>query len=70
MNAFGPALLAKLTRKGTVMNKFNIIAISAAIAFAFSNGAMAAQGMTKVEYQSAKDKIGRASCRERVLYRV
>ena len=39
------------------MNKFNIIAISAAIAFAFSNGAMAAQGMTKVEYQSAKDKI-------------
>jgi len=39
------------------MNNLNIIAISAAIAFAFSNGAMAAQGMTKVEYQSAKDKI-------------
>ena len=39
------------------MNNLNIIAISAAIAFAFSNGAMAAQSMTKVEYQSAKDKI-------------
>ena len=39
------------------MNKLNIIAISATIAFAFSNGAMAAQGMSKDEYQAAKDKI-------------
>jgi len=57
VNAFGPALLAKLLHKGTVMNNLSIIAISAAFAFAFSSGAMAAQGMTKVEYQSAKDKI-------------
>jgi len=39
------------------MNKLNVIAITAALAFAFSNGAMAAQGMSKNEYQSAKDKI-------------
>ena len=39
------------------MNKLNITAIAAALAFAFGNGAMAAQGMSKDEYQAANDKI-------------
>lgn len=39
------------------MNKLNIIAIAAAIAFPFSNGALAVQGMPKNEYQAAKDRI-------------
>ena len=39
------------------MNKLNISAIAAAIALAFSAGAMAAQGMSKDEYKAGKDKI-------------
>ena len=39
------------------MNKLNITAIAAAIALAFSAGAMAAQGMSKDEYKAGKDKI-------------
>jgi len=57
MNASDYASLPNLPCKGTAMNKLNITAIAAALAFAFGNGAMAAQGMSKDEYQAAKDKI-------------
>src|SRR3989304_5446819 len=43
--------------KGTTMNKLNITAIAAAIALAFSAGALAAQGMSKDDYKAGKDKI-------------
>jgi osmotically-inducible protein OsmY len=39
------------------MNKLNITAMAAAIALAFSAGALAAQGMSKDEYKAGKDKI-------------
>ena len=39
------------------MSKLNIGAIAAAIAFAFSTGALAAQPMSKDAYQAGKDKI-------------
>jgi len=39
------------------MNKFNITAIAAAIALAFSAGALAAQGMSKDEYKAAQNSI-------------
>ena len=39
------------------MNELNIAAIAAAIALAFSAGALAAQGMAKDEYKAGKDKI-------------
>jgi len=39
------------------MNKLNITAIAAAIALAFSAGALAAQGMSKDHYKAGKDKI-------------
>jgi len=39
------------------MNKLDITAIAAAIALAFSAGAMAAQSMSKDEYKAGKDKI-------------
>jgi osmotically-inducible protein OsmY len=39
------------------MNRLNITAIAAAIALAFSAGAMSAQGMSKDDYKAGKDKI-------------
>jgi len=39
------------------MNRLNIPAIAAAIALAFSAGALAAQGMSKDEYKAGKEKI-------------
>jgi osmotically-inducible protein OsmY len=57
MSASDYALPAKLSRKGTTMHKLNITAITAAIALAFSAGAMAAQGMSKDEYKAGKAKI-------------
>ena len=39
------------------MNRFTSTAIAAAIAFAFSAGTTAAQGMSKDEYKAGKDKI-------------
>ncbi|MDP2239463.1 MAG: BON domain-containing protein [Burkholderiales bacterium] len=39
------------------MNKLNITAIAAAISLAFSAGALAAQGLSKEEYEAGKDKI-------------
>src|SRR5450759_4116753 len=57
MNASDYASLPNLPRKGTIMNKLNITAMAAAIALAFSAGALAAQGMSKDEYKAGKDKI-------------
>ena len=39
------------------MNKFFITVIATAVTLAFSNGALAAQGMSKDEYKAGKDKI-------------
>jgi osmotically-inducible protein OsmY len=53
MNGITP----NLSRKGTIMNKTNITAIAAAIALAFSAGAIAAETMSKDEYKSAQNRI-------------
>jgi osmotically-inducible protein OsmY len=47
----------KLLRKGATMRKLSIGAIAAAIAFAFSAGALAAQGMSATQYKAGKDRI-------------
>ena len=47
----------RIEGKGTTMNKLNITAIAAAIALAFSAGALAAQGMSKDDYKAGTDKI-------------
>src|ERR1039457_4340802 len=57
MNASDYASLPNLPRKGRTMNKLNITAIAAAIALAFSAGALAAQGMAKDEYKAAQNSI-------------
>ena len=44
-------------RKETTMRKLNIGAVAAAIALAFSAGALAAQAMSKDEYKAGRDKI-------------
>ena len=44
-------------RKETTMRKLNIRAVAAAIALAFSAGALAAQAMSKDEYKAGRDKI-------------
>lgn len=68
MNASDGASLPNFPRKGTTMNRLHITAIAAAIALAFSAGAIAAQGMSKDEYKAGKDKIAteyksdKASC--------
>jgi osmotically-inducible protein OsmY len=50
----------RIEGKGTTMNKLNITAIAAAIALAFSAGAMAAQSMSKDEYKAAQNSIAAA----------
>jgi osmotically-inducible protein OsmY len=60
MNASDYASLPDLPRKGATMNKLNITAIAAAIALAFSAGAMAAQSMSKDEYKAAQNRIAAA----------
>jgi osmotically-inducible protein OsmY len=68
MNPSDDASISNLTSKGTTMNKLNLTAIAAAITLAFSGGAMAAQHMSKAEYNAGKDKIAaeyksaKASC--------
>jgi osmotically-inducible protein OsmY len=54
---FSGASLHNPTYEGTSMNRIKMTAIAAAITFAFSTGAMAASGMSKVEYKADKSKI-------------